>query len=69
MALLQALAARMAGLDHLVLHTGSAGGRTPLDDALRLSRDDLATGGMIETTKLVERIAAIGFEWGVSDGN
>lgn len=69
MALLQALAAAMAGLDRLVFHTGGPGAGVPLEEALRLIRDDVATTGPARTRALTRRIQTIGFEWGVSDGN
>ena len=69
MALLQVLAGGMARLDSLVFHVGAQGGRAPLDNSLRLLAGDLATGSPMATLQLVERIEAMGFEWGVSDGN
>ena len=69
MTLLHGLAAAMAGLDRLAVHTGDPGGRAPLDAALRLTRDDLSTGETVETHELIGRIATMGLEWGVSDGN
>jgi hypothetical protein len=69
MTLLQALAAAMAGLDRLVFHTGAPGGRVPLDRAVKLLREEIAIGGTADTRELIERIEAMAFEWGVSDGN
>ena len=69
MALLQVVAARMVGLDRLVFHTGDPNGRAPLEEALRLLREDLGAELRLTTRELVARIEAIGFEWGVSDGN
>lgn len=67
MAMLQVLAARMAGLHALVFHTvDEAGLRTFAAAMARL--DPLLIGDM-ETTELMERIAALKLEWGVSDGN
>jgi hypothetical protein len=67
MAMLQVLAARMAGLDRVVFHTGATGAGGPLDDALglvaALTRDEpIATGDMVAA------IDGEGFRWGVGDG-
>jgi hypothetical protein len=69
MALLQVVAARLAGLDLLVFHTGDSGGSAPIEDATRLLREDLGTEPRLKMHELIVRIGAIGFEWGVSDGN
>ena len=69
MALLQTLAATLAGLDRLVFHTGDAAERTPLATALGIAHGELDDGGVIPTAELIGRIAAMGFEWGASDGN
>lgn len=66
---LQTIAAGMAGLDRLVLHTVSPDGNKPLADALHFVTQDLAHAGGWTPADLVARIAAAGFEWGVSDGN
>jgi hypothetical protein len=68
MAMLQVLAARMAGLERLVFHTGGPGGDAPLVDALSLLAE-LAGAGAMETTDLLAAIVARGFNWGISDGN
>jgi len=69
MAILQVLAARMAGLDRLVFHTGDIGGRAPLTEASQIIREDLGGQANQETRESIVRIEAMGFEWGVSDGN
>jgi hypothetical protein len=69
MAILQLLAARMAGLRRLAFHVGPAGGRQPLADALRLVREELGPVPSAPVRTLVARLEAMGFEWGVSDGN
>lgn len=69
MALLQVLAAAIAGLDRLAFHTGGAGGEAPLAEALRILRDDLRTGPSMPTGELVGRLEGFGFEWGLGDGN
>jgi len=68
MALLQVVAAEMAGLDRLVLHTGGQGGDAPLEKAVDLLRGTGSDVG-ITTRALVEEVVGMAFEWGVSDGN
>lgn len=67
MALLQAVAAGMAGIGRLVFHTGDTGGDAPLAEAMRLLRTN--RGGTTATADLIARIEALGLEWGASDGN
>ena len=69
MTALQVLAAEMAGLERVVFHTGDASGVAAIDAARRLFEAGPITGSPVETRELIERIHAIGFEWGVSDGN
>lgn len=67
MALLQMLAARAAGLDRLVFHAVDAAGAAPCREALaRL--DALATTAPTLGAALAA-VDAMGFTWGVSDGN
>ena len=68
MALLQVLAARMAGIERLVFHTGSPGGDAPLTAARSLLAE-LTGGDPIATGNLLVASDAHGFAWGVSDGN
>ena len=68
MATLQALAAQMAGVDRLVLHTFSADGDAAWDEAKTLLTD-LAAVGSTAVTDLVDEIVARGFHWGISNGN
>jgi len=67
MALLQLVAARLAGLESVVFHTVSSEGMAPVDAA----RDRLVTlgGGGQATDDVLDAIAAMGFVWGQSDGN
>jgi hypothetical protein len=68
MAMLQVIASRLAGVKRLEFHSVGAAGREAFDSALRLIEEDLdtvATG----SRALSRRIAAMGFEWGTSDGN
>lgn len=68
MALLQVIAARLAGVDRLVFHSVGETGRADFNFAVRLIEKDLG-GASTGSRDLVRRIAAIGFEWGTSDGN
>ncbi|HOR29186.1 MAG TPA: hypothetical protein PLS90_09185 [Candidatus Sumerlaeota bacterium] len=68
MALLQVLAAGMAGVARLVFHTFDAAGNAAFDAAAGRAREALGAGE-IPTRDLIRRIAEMGFEWGVSDGN
>jgi hypothetical protein len=68
MAMLQIVAGRMAGVERLVFHTFDEAGNAAFD-AARRSLDEVMNESSIETRALVDRIAAKGFEWGVSDGN
>lgn len=69
MAMLQVLAAEMAGLERMVFHTGDAAGAQALATARRLLEEDLTSKPGTALSELIERIASLGFEWGVSDGN
>ncbi|HEY5484910.1 MAG TPA: hypothetical protein VIK31_14070 [Propionibacteriaceae bacterium] len=68
MALLQVVAAGMAGLDRLAFHMGGMGGDAPLDTALGIV-DDLLGGEPLMTRALIDELVGMGFAWGVSDGN
>jgi hypothetical protein len=69
MATLQVLAANMAGVERIVFHTGDSAGAEALRMARRLIEEDLAGRSGTGLGELIEWIASIGFEWGVSDGN
>ena len=68
MTLLQAMAAEMAGIDRLVFHTGDASGTTAFQAAQQVIARDL-NGPRGDIAPMIDRIAAMGFEWGMSDGN
>jgi len=68
MALLQVLAGQMAGVERLVFHTFDADGTDAFDAAVGWV-DDVLSASSIATRTLMDRVAAEGFEWGVSDGN
>lgn len=67
MSMLQLIAAGMAGLAQLVFHTASAEG-TSLSDAEQIIREQLAVGGPLAIGELIDRIDAMAFEWGRSEG-
>jgi Poly (ADP-ribose) glycohydrolase (PARG) len=70
MALLQLLAARFSSIDSLVFHTGNILGTATLARARQIIEQDLLPDeSPVETSVLLEKIYAMGFEWGVSDGN
>jgi hypothetical protein len=66
MALLQVLAARMAGLDRLIFHTGGPDGEEPFKHALE--RVNQLGSGPLSTSDLLDRLVAMRFEWGVGNG-
>ncbi len=68
MTTLQLLAAEMAGVERLVFHTCDPAGRAALDTAMQRVRSELPALS-IETSALVQQLFAMGFSWGVSDGN
>ncbi|MDO8881205.1 MAG: hypothetical protein Q7W44_10495 [Coriobacteriia bacterium] len=69
MSVLQVLAAGMAEVDRLVFHTCSIEGAAPFEHALGVVRDEIAPAGELGADELVDRIDAMAFEWGTSDGN
>lgn len=66
MLMLQIAAAGAAGLAQLVLHTG-AGGEQAFTEACRTLAQ--VGNGSCSPADLIARVTALGFEWGVSDGN
>lgn len=67
MTMLQILAARMAGVDQLVMHLGDSSGRQDLVEAERAIRGLYASESTVEG--LISRLVARGDRWGVGDGN
>ena len=70
MALLQLLAARLAGVDRVRFYAFDARG----EDHLRAAVADLAhvlapSGAEPPVEVVIDRVAGLGYEWGVSDGN
>ncbi len=70
MTVLQILAAEMAGVEQIVLHTGDPAGSASIRDARRLLETELVVESpATPVSELIRRIEALGFEWGMSDGN
>jgi hypothetical protein len=70
MASLQILAAHLAGLDRLVFHAGDANGVKLFQDSLQMLHEKLGLGeSVMATSQLIDRLDAMGFRWGTSDGN
>lgn len=69
MALLQILAARMAGVGHLVFHIGAAGERSHFHEALSCLHLVTAQATATSTSTLLSEIEALRFHWGQIDGN
>lgn len=67
MAMLQLLAAHLAGIEVLAFHTGPAGGDAPVERARDLLGDLLAAGEG-STEAVLGAVAGMGFRWGVSNG-
>jgi hypothetical protein len=68
MAVLQVLAVRLARLDRLVFHAGDAAGAGTFLRAKR-ALEEVEAESPRDPAGWVERVEAMGFEWGVSDGN
>lgn len=66
MAALQALAAEMAGLHRMVLHTAGSGGAWTQAKAML---GELDSGTPAAAPALIQQLVARRLEWGVSDGN
>ena len=69
MTTLQAIAAEMAGIEQIVFHTGDPSGAKSISGMRRLFDSDLTGGPDVGVRELIQRIHALGFEWGMSDGN
>lgn len=68
MSLLQLIAAGMAGVDRVIFHTVSVEGAPAFEEALQILRDDLAPLGELSSDELLDRLVAMEFRWGMSDG-
>ena len=69
MAILQILAAEIAGVDRLIFHTGQDRRGWEVVEIARQKLKANFPDGILEGDELIERLVALGFEWGVSDGN
>jgi hypothetical protein len=70
MAILQLLAARLAHIDRLIFHTGDAAGTQDFLEARQIcDRDLIGNNSNAELSVLLDKIQAMEFQWGVSDGN
>jgi hypothetical protein len=69
MAMLQILAARLAGLDELVYHTVAPDLSPPFVEARRRVDELAPERAEASVEDLLARVFAMGFRWGVSDGN
>jgi len=72
MAMLQLLAAHLAGIDKLVFHTFDKTGSSAFKAAEVLLEKLLTTHtneNIVNTEQLIKGIHALGFKWGFSDGN
>ncbi len=68
MALLQLLAARLSGVDRLIFHQG--GSQQSFGTALGILEHDLLPSDTpLQVPRLLAKIQAMEFQWGVSDGN
>jgi hypothetical protein len=68
MALLQILAARLAGVDRLVFHTFDAAGLSRFEKAQTALTTLLAKNPHAGVELLIRAIEQLDYEWGVSDG-
>ena len=69
MTTLQLLAAEMADVSQIVFHTGDPSGAAAIRETRQLFDSVVIGRTKLTTRELVEQIHAVGFEWGVSDGN
>jgi hypothetical protein len=68
MTVLQLVAGAMAGVARVVFHTAGPVGASSLEEAVGVLAEDLATEGETATTEFLDRVAGLGFEWGMSNG-
>lgn len=69
MAILQRLAARIAGVDRLVFHTVDATGVAPVEEATRRLSVWAPERSNVELADVLRAVHATGFVWGTPDGN
>lgn len=67
MLILQMVAARLAGIDQIIFHTGDGSGSLPFRESYeifrRIPRENLSVN------QVIDLVAGYHFEWGESDGN
>lgn len=68
MVLLQLIAAHLAQIDKLIFHTNDASGSEALATAQRILHQDLV-GVDVTVSDILDKIYALAFKWGISDGN
>lgn len=69
MALLQLVAATLAKVDTLVFHAFNREGQRTFGDARQIFERDLSRGSLPGVATLLDRVTAMNFKWGESDGN
>jgi hypothetical protein len=70
MTMLQALAARLAGVDRLVYHTFDATGSEAAEEGMRRVEEAVKRAGAgMRVEEVVRAVRGMGFQWGASDGN
>ena len=69
MAILQLLAASMAGVDRVVFHAVDSAGTGDVNKSVKLITDQLTLTADSSTEVIITTLASIGFEWGLGDGN
>ena len=68
MTILQLIAAEMAHVDHLVMHTFDATGTNAVKEATTIINTEFGSSP-VNTDQLIDQSHALGFQWGISDGN
>lgn len=69
MAILQTIAAGMAGVDRLVMHTVNSDGVKSLAEATNVIKMELDRKSLVQTDQFIDAIVALGLTWGIGDGN
>ena len=68
MTVLQLVAAQIAGVARVVFHTANVAGGPPLEEAVRVLSEELVPAGEMSADGLLDRVVALDFEWGMSNG-
>jgi hypothetical protein len=69
MAILQLLAASMAGVDRVVFHAVDSAGTGDVNKSVELITDQLALTVDSSSEVIITNLVSIGFDWGFGDGN